>query len=1131
MIKNEIKGGLISFNNGDVYYKATSEEIKSTLKSTKVHNKSIDKILKFSNFAQAKLKATSFDKYISINEIVKRAEQLAKYDKECLSHIKSKNMVLKELEKREKDTERIFGLYKRDKSNKTSSMFSGEREEAIKILEESKKSSDEMVFSEISDEMVFSEISEKHFKMDKDNTDYEPRDIFTEYQIEETEPKKIEEKIEKKLGELKSAITGDEDVSKFRMVTMAQLPTIKYNKEWNTLIELLKEQMQTNIPPDIKDDSDFAFLSSLKENITQALVNLIHSAASNVSLAQLEPIYNSVLMFMQHVSPIIHKTGTDSKSKKYYYELSLCLNETIIKFIVVDDLDAPAAAQEEDKKKKMEVEQSDAAQEEDKKKKMEVEQSDAAPIVSNEKIFNPFEKFDLEKKDDIKTFFEKTKIQHLNKLFELITTTTAFFMIYSLNIIRLLYSNIEHDFVNIDTNDKNDKKDYEIMIINAKELLSSYLHNSYNTGNGSSGFDSLEVLKNKLINSNESAAFKILYYNILQKNSFSELADSQPKHNKTLRLFSTKISSIIKKASQLKKFLEDGLIKVEELIKSYNDYKYNLHFKFEEDTDDQSTFQLYISNTILELQKIKVEILIEIELLINLLNKLKEKSYELVYGLLQTSLNTQANFDNCIDDLYELNNLINEKLAKGKISDDDDGKIRKKIDEIKLKKNKLADKVCDILYLKRYKKSNDDSDFVEYDLESFSDSEAVSNFISQYYNKKDNFTDDERSLRLYYGSLYNTNKIIKEWHIKNLSLYIELRNKVIKAQLYDITMLETIFYAVFNVYNKNKDIAAEAVNKALFDLINAIKKGLITNHEKASLHDNKAFFDILYQNLLEIKKIVLKLEKLENIQEGILAEIKSLISYNDKILLPKLLERDHDAKKEQYQKEGEDKMDLEEAAAAKAAEDLIMQEAAEAAEAGEVKEAEKEEAKLIENIEDFLSIINIELKVLNPLKQLDIFKEACKFYNKGFTEKEEADLNAAKEKAKDNAKGKGKGSKLELRSKKLEEKVKKMNAAKKKIERFEKFEIFKDNIGEYPNKNDSFRIFMKEKMEYLNILFEILCNNKNISSLIKSLKTLKKEEDKTDLGMYLDFGSENILDKDSGTFVDNSYMDPPSTNS
>jgi hypothetical protein len=72
---------------------------------------------------------------------------------------------------------------------------------------------------------------------------------------------------------------------------------------------------------------------------------------------------------------------------------------------------------------------------------------------------------------------------------------------------------------------------------------------------------------------------------------------------------------------------------------------------------------------------------------------------------------------------------------------------------------------------------------------------------------------------------------------------------------------------------------------------------------------------------------------------------------------------------------------------------------------------------------------------------------------------------------------------------------------------------------------------MKEKMEYLNILFEILCNNKNISSLIKSLKTLKKEEDKTDLEIYLDFGSENILDKDSGTFVDNSYMDPPSTNS
>jgi len=60
---------------------------------------------------------------------------------------------------------------------------------------------------------------------------------------------------------------------------------------------------------------------------------------------------------------------------------------------------------------------------------------------------------------------------------------------------------------------------------------------------------------------------------------------------------------------------------------------------------------------------------------------------------------------------------------------------------------------------------------------------------------------------------------------------------------------------------------------------------------------------------------------------------------------------------------------------------------------------------------------------------------------------------------------------------------------------------------------------MKEKMEYLNILFEILCNNKNISSLIKSLK---KEDDITDLGIYLDFGSENILDKDSGTFVDNS---------
>jgi hypothetical protein len=60
---------------------------------------------------------------------------------------------------------------------------------------------------------------------------------------------------------------------------------------------------------------------------------------------------------------------------------------------------------------------------------------------------------------------------------------------------------------------------------------------------------------------------------------------------------------------------------------------------------------------------------------------------------------------------------------------------------------------------------------------------------------------------------------------------------------------------------------------------------------------------------------------------------------------------------------------------------------------------------------------------------------------------------------------------------------------------------------------------MKEKMEYLNILFEILCNNKNISSLIKSLK---KDNDKTDLEIYLDFDSENILAEDSDTFVDKS---------
>ena len=106
-----------------------------------------------------------------------------------------------------------------------------------------------------------------------------------------------------------------------------------------------------------------------------------------------------------------------------------------------------------------------------------------------------------------------------------------------------------------------------------------------------------------------------------------------------------------------------------------------------------------------------------------------------------------------------------------------------------------------------------------------------------------------------------------------------------------------------------------------------------------------------------------------------------------------------------------------------------------------------------------------------------------------------------------------------LKCKKLQEKKKKMDAAIKKKDRFEKFEIFKDNATEYPNKNDSFIIFMKEKMEYLNILFEILCNNKNISSLIKSLK---KEGDEKGLEIYLGFDSENILDKDSGTFVDNS---------
>ena len=143
------------------------------------------------------------------------------------------------------------------------------------------------------------------------------------------------------------------------------------------------------------------------------------------------------------------------------------------------------------------------------------------------------------------------------------------------------------------------------MIINAKELLSSYLHNSYN--DDGNDFDSLESLKDKLIKSDESTAFKILYFNILQKNSFSELADSQPKHNKTLRLFSTKISSIIKKASQLKKFLEDGLIKVNELIKSYTEYTSTLHFEFES-TEDNTYFTTYIQHTIYKLQKIKVEI-------------------------------------------------------------------------------------------------------------------------------------------------------------------------------------------------------------------------------------------------------------------------------------------------------------------------------------------------------------------------------------------------------------------------------------------------------------------------------------------------------------------------------------------
>jgi len=501
-------------------------------------------------------------------------------------------------------------------------------------------------------------------------------------------------------------------------------------------------------------------------------------------------------------------------------------------------------------------------------------------------------------------------------------------------------------------------------------------------------------------------------------------------------------------------------------------------------------------------------------------------------------------------------------------------KLKIKLNKLK-KKNKLANKVCDILYYKRYKKSND-SDIVEYDLKSFSDGEEVSNFILQYYDKKGKFTDDERSLRLYYGSLYNTNKIIKEWHIKNLSLYIELRNEVIKAQLYDITMLETIFYAVFNVFNKEKDIAAaaakaaeeaanaanideedeaseeakaakaaakasdEAANaanaaelaliKALLDLIKAIRNGFITNYEKIKFidDDNKALADILYQNLLKIKKIALKLNKL--IEEEIVNKpelklneknrgtlnksnenILKIISEIDDTITTLLSQIKKDLEMQDRDDDKADEMELDEAEEAK----------------------EAEEAQLIKNIEHFLSIINIELKVLNPLKQLDIFKEACKFYNKGFTGKEQIELDKAKKEQEEelNAKGK-KSTKLVLKCRKLQEKYKKMVAAEKKIIKFEKNEIFReDNIGEYPNKNDSFRIFMKEKMEYLNILFEILCNNKNISSLIKSLKTLKKEEDKTDLEIYLDFGSENILDKDSGTFVDNSYMDPPSTNS
>ena len=1162
LIKKELKGGLSFVDGESSYYKATRDEIRSTLKSKKVHDKSIEELLDLSKFAQANLKTASFDEYISINEIVKRAEQLAKYDKDCLLHIKSNNMVLKELEKRENDMKRIYDTYIRLKSNKTFSMFK-EREEAIKKLEEPHKTDNGIVFSEISKE---------HFEMDKNNTDYEPRDIFTGYQKEESEPEKIKKKIEKKLEELEKdeliMITYGEKtvqvqvpndatsegsnsyVDKFRKVTTAQLPTIKYNKEWNILIELLKEQMQTNIPVSLVVDSNFAFLSSLKENITHALVNLIHSAASNVSLAQLEPIYNSVLIFMQHVSPIIHKTGKSSESKKYYYELSLCLDKKFIKFMVEDVEDdensmtdeAPAPAPS----------------------------SSAAPseeqIASNEDIFNPFKKFNA--KINIKTFFEKTKIQHLNKLFGLITTTTAFFMIYSLNIIRLLYSNIEHDFINIVDPDKaKERKDYEIMIINAKELLSSYLHNTIDvsSGDGYGNFNTLEGLKSTLIGlEDESTAFKILYYKILQKNSFSELADSQPKHNKTLRLFSTKISSIIKKASQLKKFLEDGLIKVEELIKSYNEYNSPLHFKFEKH-DDEDAFLSYINNTKKKLENIKVEILIEIKLLINLLNKLKEKSYELVYGLLTTEPNSGASFDKCLDELYELNHLINMTDNSLVLEAPDNSEAFLK-DAIK-SKNKLACKVYDILLHRKSKQPIAELDYVEYDLEPFKYSDTVSNFISQYHRNNGEYS--EKSVKLYYGSLYNTDKIIKEWHIKNLSLYIELRNEVIKTRLYDITMLETIFDAAFNVFNE-KAAAKEALNKASLDLINAIKEGLITNYIKTRSRYNKAFVDISYQTFLEIKKIALKLEKkLNSIQDNLDEKTKNkltdmtktkryierhIIDDDDNMevvvaaeeateaaaeeaateaakkeadeLIKKLesylskdkekMETEEAAEKMEAEEEAAEKMEAEEEAAEKTA-----AETAEAAEKAAEEAKKKEEEALIKNIEYFLYIINVELKILNPLKQLDIFKEACKFYNKGFTKKEENELNtvAAAAAAAADVTKKGKPPKLILKNKKLQEKKKKMDAAKKKIERFKKFEIFKDNTVEYPNKNDSFIIFMKEKMEYLNILFEILCNNKNISSLIKSLK---KDNDKTDLEIYLDFDSENILAEDSDTFVDKS---------